>query len=143
MIRGIDTSFLVARELASHARHQQSRNLLESLDRNGDRFALTPQVLAEFVHVVTDGRRCAAPLDVATAVQRAEQVWTATQVMQVFTDSLATAQFFDWMVQHRLGRKRLLDTLLAATFWTAGIGSVVTLNRRDFEIFGCFAILEP
>jgi predicted nucleic acid-binding protein len=79
----------------------------------------------------------------ATALQRAEFIWNATQVAQVFPDAAATAQFFAWMRQHGLGRKRLLDTLLAATYWSAGIRSLVTLNRADFDTFGCFTVIEP
>ena len=37
----------------------------------GDRLALAPQVLAGFIHVVTDERRFAVPLSVEAAVERA------------------------------------------------------------------------
>lgn len=143
MIHGVDTSFLVATELASHTGHAASRGLLQRLGRAGDDLALAPQVLAEFVHVVTDPRRCSSPLAVPAALQRAELIWNATQVRQIFPDRAAASQFLFWMKQYRLGRKRLLDTLLAATYWSAGIRSVVTLNRADFDIFGAFALLEP
>lgn len=143
MIHGIDTSMLVASELVSHPRHASARAVLASLDQAGHRLALAPQVLAEFVHIVTDPRRCEAPLDMVSALLRAEQVWNATEVSRVFPDASATLQFLSWMRQHSLGRKRLLDTMLAATYWTAGIPAVVTLNRSDFEVFGCFAVAEP
>ena len=140
MIHGIDTSFLVATELASHSRHADSRQLLKQLSRASDQFALAPQVLAEFAHVVTDSRRCANPLDMAAAVERAELLWNVTQTVQVFPDTAATSQFLTWMRLFRLGRKRLLDTLLAATFHVAAIQSVITLNRSDFELFVCFSV---
>jgi predicted nucleic acid-binding protein len=143
MIHGIDTSMLVASELASHPRHASSRALLARLDQAGHRLALAPQVLAEFVHIVTDPRRCEAPLDMVSAVLRAEQIWNATEVIHVFPDASATSQFLAWMRQHRLGRKRLLDTMLAATYSTAGIAAVVTLNRADFDVFASFAVVEP
>jgi len=54
MIHGVDTSFLVATELASHTRHRAGRALLQRLVEAGDNLALAPQVLAEFVHVVSD-----------------------------------------------------------------------------------------
>ena len=140
MIHGIDTSFLVATELASHSRHADSRRLLDQFSRAGDRFALAPQILAEFVHVVTDGRRCANPLDVTAALERAELVWNATETVQIFPGAAATSQFFAWMRQYQFGRKRLLDTLPAATFHVAAIQSMLTVNRSDFELFGCFTI---
>lgn len=39
-----------------------------------------------------------------------------------------------------LVRKRLLDTLIAATWWSAGIREVFTLNPADFRIFDGFTI---
>jgi predicted nucleic acid-binding protein len=44
---------------------------------------------------------------------------------------------------HRLGRNRILDTLLAATYKTAGIGSVLTTNARDFSVFNAFQLVTP
>ena len=38
----------------------------------------------------------------------------------------------------QLGRKRLLDTKLAATFQRAGVKRVVTNNERDFKVLGAF-----
>ena len=143
MIHGLDTSFLVATELASHGQHAASHGLLQRLSHAGDNFALAPQVLAEFVHVVADPRRCSTPLTVPAALERAELLWNAAQVVQVLPDQAAESQFLSWMRQHRLGRKRLLDTLLAATYWSAGIRSLVTLNRGDFDVFGCFTAAEP
>jgi hypothetical protein len=43
----------------------------------------------------------------------------------------AVRLFFQWMADHQLGRKRLLDTLLAATYSAAGITSIVSTNARD------------
>ena len=38
--------------------------------------------------------------------------------------------------RHQLGRKRILDTQLAAILWTAGVRQVFTANPADFKIFG-------
>jgi len=140
MIHGIDTSFLVATELASHSRHTAARQLIHSLNQAGDQFALAPQVLAEFVHIVTDLRRCTKPLVVNEALDRAEQLWNASETVQIFPKADAVTQFFGWMRGHRLGRKRLLDTQLAATFHAAGINSILSLNQADFQLFGCFVV---
>lgn len=77
------------------------------------------------------------------AIARAEYWWSAPEVEHVFPNSMSVAQFFSWLRQHNLGRKRLLDTLLAATFFSHGVTSVVTTNARDFSVFGCFDVVEP
>ena len=143
MIHGLDTGFLVAAEVAEHAEHTAARDTLARLAAAGDQFALTPQLLAEFIHVVTDPRRFALPLDMATARNVAEQWWTARDAVQVFPDDAATRQFLLWLQQFSLGRKRLLDTLLAATYWQAGIQSLLTTNPADFGLFGALTCITP
>lgn len=60
MTHGLDTSFLVATEAACHADHTAVRMLATSLRQKGGHFALDPQALAEFVHIVTDPKRFTA-----------------------------------------------------------------------------------
>jgi predicted nucleic acid-binding protein len=73
MIYGLDTGFLVAAEVTEHAEHTGARDTLARLLSAGDLIAIAPQVLAEFVHIVTDPRRFAQPLDMTAARQLAEQ----------------------------------------------------------------------
>jgi predicted nucleic acid-binding protein len=143
MIHGLDTGFLVAAEVAEHNDHKAARTKLAALIGAGDRIAIAPQVLAEFIHVVTDPRRFTKPLDVAAAHQAAQQWWTANEVVHVFPDDAATSQFLNWLQQFSLGRKRFLDTLLAATYHRAGLSSILTTNAADFSVFGLFTCITP
>ena len=86
MIHGLDTGFLVAAEVTQHAEHSAARDTLARLLSAGDRIAIAPQVLAEFIHIVTDPRRFTQPLDLTAARQLAEQWWTAREVLRVFPD---------------------------------------------------------
>jgi predicted nucleic acid-binding protein len=72
VIHGLDTGFLVAAEVSEHADHAGARLTLSELSKAGDRFALAPQVLAEFLHVVTDPNRFAHPLAMPEARRLAE-----------------------------------------------------------------------
>lgn len=143
MIHGLDTGFLVATAVAEHTHHSTARLILTELIAAGDRIAIAPQVLAEFVHVVTDPRRFSIPLNMETACSIAGQWWTATEVEHVFPIDPTAQQFFQWLNQFLLGRKRLLDTLLAATYHQAGITSILTTNAPDFNVFGVFQCIEP
>lgn len=57
MVHGLDTGFLVAAEVVEHVDHAAARHTLARLVAAGDRVAIAPQILAEFIHVVTDLRR--------------------------------------------------------------------------------------
>jgi predicted nucleic acid-binding protein len=109
---GADTSFLVAVEIVEHANHADALRLLGELLARGDRVAIAPQVLAEFVHVVTDARRFQQPFSMETALAKSERWWNAAETDQVLPTEAVVARFHEWMRGHQLGRKRVLDTLM-------------------------------
>lgn len=109
----------------------------------GDRIAVAPQILAEFMHVVTDSRRFTRPLAIAEAMNIAEQWWTAREVTHVFLDDGATQLFLTWLRDFSLGRKRLLDTQFAACLRQNGILSILTTNPGDFAVFEIFRFVTP
>ena len=143
MTIGIDTSFLVAVECVEDPEYAAARELLADLVTADERFALNPDVLSEFVHTVTDSKRFPTPLTMAEALNRAEYWCTASETTLVFPTFASTKLFFEWMIQYRLGRKRLRDTMLAASYFSAGVTRIVTLNAKDFEVFGGFEIIVP
>jgi predicted nucleic acid-binding protein len=140
---GIDTGFLVAAELVEHPSHQAVREKITAMVAAGDRFGMAPQVLAEFIHVVSDAKRFAAPLSMDTARDWAQKWWAAQEVFHVVPTASAVAQFFVWHRSHNLGRKRILDTFLAATYWSAGIKSLLTTNANEFAVLGEFQCVTP
>ena len=77
------------------------------------------------------------------ALGKASLWWNAVEVKRVYPTRESTTLFLEWLLHHRLGRKRLLDTQLAATHWAVGVRRVLTPNARDFAIFGGFQILSP
>ena len=138
MTHGLDTSFLVAVEVSSHEGHAKARGRFHKLLKAGDTFSLAPQILAEFIRVVTDSRRFSSPLPLEQAVERAEIWWNAAEVLHVFPNAESTLLFLGWLEEHKLGRKRLLDTLLASTLQANGVTSLLTLNPADFTVFENF-----
>ena len=103
--------------------------------------AVAPQILAEFVHVVTDSKRLKEPLSMEESLIRAEHWWQAREVVRIYPEGDAVTTWIEWLHDHRFGRKRLLDTMLAASACTQGISTIITNNEKDFKIFGKFKIL--
>ena len=140
---GADTTFLVQLELIELLAHKAAHELLQrEILQPQVPLALAPQVLAEFVHVVTDPRRFQKPLTADEAVAKARFWWNAAEVQHVFPSNDSTVLFLDWMQRHQLGRKRILDTQLAASLWIVGVRQIITANPADFQIFG-FQLLTP
>ena len=140
---GIDTTFLVQLEIRESESHAAAMDVLRSRILGRDReAALALQVLTEFVHIATDPRRFKRPLSVDQALGKAGFWWNAREVARVFPEEESVAQFMAWMKSHGLGRKRLLDTLLAATYYGSGITRIATSNARDYRTFGVFELIE-
>lgn len=136
---GADTSFLVGLAVREHPVHAACWAVFErEIVGRPATLALTTQVLAEFAHVVTDPRRFERPLEMRQALELCEQWWNAQECRPVPADSDAGALFLTWMRDFELGRKQLLDTLLAASFYCAGVQRVATTNWRDFDRYGVF-----
>jgi predicted nucleic acid-binding protein len=69
--KGLDTTFLVCVEIEEHPGHQEAKNLLQTLTEENNPLGLAPQVLCEFVHVVSDPRRFEKPIPIEEALRRA------------------------------------------------------------------------
>lgn len=138
---GVDTSYLVALAVREHPSHPACWRLLEAeiVGRTAS-MAIAPQVLTEFCHVVTDSRRFERPLDMPAALELAEAWWNADECRPVPVDAEVGALFLTWMHELGLGRKRLLDTLLAASYHRAGVRRLATTDWRDFARYGVFEI---
>lgn len=141
MTYAADTDFLVAVEVRDHVFHDFADKLLGRLLDEGHSIVLSPQTLAEFIHVVTDPRRLAQPLAIADAVDRAERWWQSAEVVRLLPDSRSTLQWIDLLRKHRLGRKRLLDTMLAAVCLSSGIEKIISNNEQDFGVFGFLEVV--
>lgn len=141
---GVDTTFLVQLEIAELPDHSRAHAWLRMVVlEGGEDLALVPQVLAEFIHIVTDPRRFQAPLSMDQAIAKARFWWSAAEVRHVYPSWDGTVLSLDWLTKHGLGRKRLLDTQLAATLYAAGIRRIVTSNARDFSLFEGLEAVVP
>ena len=140
----LDTDIIV-HWLMSGARHHRAilAFLQSHLARSGAQIAIVPQVLHEFIHVVTDPKRFESPLPMATTIDLARSLWESHEVRQVQATSRSVARTFELLTEYKLGRKRILDTALAATLESAGVRQLATLNGREYGIFAFLEVIDP
>lgn len=142
-ILAVDTDVLVSWAVAGADRHAEARRLLErEISWRGHRLGLAAQVLYELIHVVTDRRRFSEPLSMEEALDLAEGLWIAPETERLAASPAVLARATELLRRHGLGRKRILDTALAATLESAGVGRLATWNTRDFEPFGFLELVS-
>jgi predicted nucleic acid-binding protein len=140
----LDTDVLVAWTMGGAPSHRAVRVLLEGeLAARGGRIGVLPQVLHEFLHVTTDPKRFQAPLAMADALSRADRLWNARDVVRIVPGPAVVPRTLRLMEELRLGRKRILDTAIAATLEAAGVTRLATLNAKDYRVFPFLDPVEP
>lgn len=140
---GIDTNVLITAALPALRGHIEVKRALSELFRAEAILVLTPAILHELLHVITDPKRFEHPLSMVEASALARYYMNRSNVELLTTDESAMLLALDLMEKHRLGRKRLADTLFAATLLTHDVGRLVTLNGRDFRLFVDLELIDP
>ncbi len=80
---GVDTTFLVQVSVREHPGHTAARDEMERRLAAGDTFVMAPQVVSEWVHIVTDARRFEHPLGMAAALEKAQAWWESKETEHV------------------------------------------------------------
>ncbi|MFQ5703826.1 MAG: type II toxin-antitoxin system VapC family toxin [Gemmatimonadales bacterium] len=144
MIQAVDTNVLVYAHLPTTAEHERVRRFLHKrLAAPRVTLAVTPMVLHELVHVITDPRRFDPPVTMSEGRAIARLYLGRSNVTCLAPDEEAIADAFALLEHHQLGRKRIADTLLAATLLRHGVGEIITCNSADFAPFAGLSVVDP
>lgn len=140
---GLDCNILVQLAFPQHPAHAATAQLIDAELVSGTRFVLASFTATEFLHVATDTRRFTSALAMDEAIDWLEYFIRDNNVRLVEPSTADFEQMLLWIKRYRLGRKRILDTQLAAALKGANIVRLITSNPADFKIFGVFELVTP
>ena len=140
---GLDCNILVQLALADHPANAATISAVSDQVQSGRRLMVPSSIVTEFLHVVTDQRRFTPPLTMNEALEWTEDFLAQPDVELIEPTQKALAQTLVWMRQHKLGRKRILETHLAAILHTSGVSYLLTSNPSDFALFGVLQTVAP
>lgn len=140
----VDTNILIAAHLPKLPDHQQARRAIERhLLIGSGQLVLTTMILHEFLHVITDARRFQNPPPMEEALHVTRSYCGKSNVAIYSPDVLDFEEALNLMSQHRLGRNRIADTVLAATLKRHGVDTLWTKNKADFAVFDFLQSVDP
>ena len=140
---GLDCNILVQLALADHPANAATVTAVQAEVQSGSRLVFPPLVINEFLHVITDARRFSPPLTMIEALDWVENFLANPAVGVLEPTPESQRQALRWLRQFNLGRKRILDTHLAAVLHTASVRRLLTSNPADFTVFGALEIITP
>ena len=79
----------------------------------------------------------------AEALEWVEDFTSNSTVSLLYPTDESFRQTLRWMREFKLGRKRILDTHLAAVLHTSGVRRLLTSNPADFKVFDVLEIVTP
>ena len=140
---GLDCNILVQLALQDHPANAATITAVQAEVKRGNRLVFPSLVIDEFLHVITDARRFNPPLTMTEALDWVESFLANPAVGLLEPTPESLRQTLQWIRKFNLGRKRILDTHLAAVFYAAGVRRLFTANAADFAVFNVFEIITP
>jgi predicted nucleic acid-binding protein len=140
---GLDCNILVQLAFADHAANAKTIAMVQTETQKGEKLVFPSLVVAEFLHVSTDERRFVPPLTIAEALDWIEEFFKNPSVSLLEPNRASMDQTLRWMRQFNLGRKRILDTQLAAILYCNGVRRLLTSNPAHFAVFGVLETVTP
>jgi predicted nucleic acid-binding protein len=138
---GLDCNILIQLAFADHPANAPTFAAVQAELQRGEKLVLPALVVSEFLHVSTDPRRFAPPLTMVQALDWIEEFLRNPNVGLVQSSQTSLAQTLVWMREFGLGRKRILDTQLAAELTSSGVRRLLTSNPSDFAIFNVLEVI--
>lgn len=140
----LDTNVLIYAHLPAFEQHTAVRDYLQALLHDSEStVVVTPAILQELVHVITDPKRFQPPVSMAEAIALARRYTGRANVECLPLSPEAMLLALTLLERHGLGRRRVADTLLAACLLHHGVDRLVTCNPADFQIFEGIEVVDP
>ena len=139
----LDCNILVQLAFADHPLNPQTTAKVRAEAAAGEKLVFPPLVATEFLHVVTDPRRFAPPLSMTEASDWLNEFIANPSVALIHSTGETLTDTLALLRRHHLGRKRILDTHLAAILQTNGVPRLLTSNPGDFTIFSGLEVISP
>ncbi len=136
----IDTNVLVYASRPSAAQHFAARSSVDRLQEAGAPLWISPQVLREYVSVVTRPQASSPSLPMIDALSDVRRFIALFNIAQDGGGTLN--RLIDLLGRHAVGGKQVHDAQLVATMLEAGVHRLLTFNARDFERLDALIRLE-
>lgn len=136
----VDTNVLVYLTRRWASEHEATRRVVVRLQNEGRPLWISPQVLREYLAVVTRPQATAPALPLSTAisdVRRFATLFNVTGEGPAVLDRLLQV-----LAAYPSAGKQVHDANLVATMLENGIKCLLTFNRSDFARFGGVIALE-
>lgn len=139
----LDTNVLVYAIDTEAPHHADCSALLNQAAVPAAVLCVTPQNLAEFYAVVTDGRRVRKPLPPSAAIQAINEILALPGLALLPVPLDIVNRWIELLHRHNVTAQHAFDAYMVANMLGNGVKSIYTFNTRDFTAFDEIESLIP
>jgi predicted nucleic acid-binding protein len=137
----VDTNVLIYATRLLAAQHAAAQAALARLEGEGSVLWVSPQVLREYLAVVTRPQATSPALAMTSAIADVQRFRTAFEVTEEQPGVLD--RLLDLLAVQRGGGRQVHDANIVATMLEYGIHRLLTFNTADFRRFARIIDIEP
>lgn len=131
----LDTNVIVYAVDDQSPFYQPAKALCEKGLRGEISIGITPQVVHEFLAIITDPRRTHSPLPLTDAIAEISKFIQSPFVSKIYPTSLYFDNFLSLLKKYNISKQDVFDTQLVAVMLSNNVTKLFTYNRSDFEIY--------
>ncbi len=136
----VDTNVLVYSTVKDNPWHEEARNWLATLRNQGITLCATPQILREYIVVLTRGQIFERQFTVAEVLEAVDGIMSW---LRILAETEKASNLLRSLVRrYQVRGKRVHDANVIAVMLTHGVTHLATYNRADFDNFQEI-VLEP
>jgi toxin-antitoxin system PIN domain toxin len=137
----VDTNVLVYATRPSAVQHTVAQATLTRFEDEGSALWISPQVLREYLAVVTRPQATAPALPIASAIADVQRFRTVFSIAEERPNVLD--RLLDLLAVHNGSGRQIHDANIVATMLEHGIRRLLTFNAADFRRFARIIDIEP
>jgi toxin-antitoxin system PIN domain toxin len=129
----VDTNVLVYSTVKSCPKFQEARAWLDQMFKRGDSLVIIPQIIREYLVVLTRGKIFTETFTIDQALREIEAI---LKTVVVLDETVQVAeQLWALVRKHNVQGKSVHDANLVAGMLTYGVQRLATYNTADFKRF--------
>jgi len=139
----LDTNVLVYAADETSPFHQAAVSLREKGLKREVLLCICPQVLCEFLAIITDPRRVNSPRTQKEALVEIEKYFHSENILKIYPGPELIERMLSLLKQYKIARQDIFDLQLVATMLSNNIARIYTYNQADFVKFKEIEVLTP
>lgn len=139
----LDTNILVHAWNEASPNYERAIRLRDTAANAQIQACVCPQVLFEFLAVITDPRRIKRPISPRQAAEEVRAYEESQEIGKIYPTMTTVRTVLRLIEKYRIARQAVFDAVIVATMLDNDVRTICTENERDFAEYEEISVFNP